>query len=186
MYCLFCVLMPDERAFRLHIKRMMENFTEKVVDAAQRELSVETANRIKSISDITVNLMKPEIIRFLSKFNACIDKHLGIPADLPLDDENQMQNTPDMDNFEMQCKKDIAELELVYKQQALMINHLKAELDLYDNELVAEAEVDMGMCDLYEEHFGEFNHSTSNIGSSDDTTIFNVLEHLHRSKTESN
>lgn len=169
--------MLDERAFRLHTKRMVENFTKNVVDAAQRELPAETANRIKSISEITLNLIKPEIIRFVSKFNALIDKYLSIPADLPMDDEKCLQNTPDMDNFELECKKDIEELELVYKQQALMLNHLKAELDLYDDGLMAEAEIDMGICDLYEENFGDFSNSSSTIGNSDNT-VSNVLGQL--------
>lgn len=170
------LMFSDERAFRLHTKRMVEKFTKNVVDAAQRELTVETANRIQSISDITLNLLKPEIIRFLSKFNALIDKHFGIPADLIIDEEKCLQNTPDMDSYEMQSKKDIAELELVYKQQALMINHLQAELDLYDSGLTAEAEIDMGMCDLFEENFSDFEDSSSN---SNTDSVANVLEQLN-------
>lgn len=168
--------MLDERAFRLHIKRMFEKFTKDVVDAAQRELTVETANRIKSISDITLNLIKPEIIRFLSKFNAQIDKHLGIPADLAIDDEKCLQNTPIMDDLELQCKKDIAESELVYKQQALMIKYLRAELDLYETELTPQAEIDMGMCDLFEENFSDFSNSSSS--NSMDNTVTSVLDQL--------
>lgn len=160
---------------------MVEKFTKNVNDAAQRELSVETANRIKSTSDVTLNLIKPEIIRFISKLNALIDKYFGIPADLVIDEEKRLQNTPDMDSLEMQCKKDIAELELVYKQQALMINQLKAELDLYDNELMAETEIDMGMCDLIEENFGDCRNrssiSNSNNNSSDNT-VTNAMERL--------
>lgn len=165
------LFMLDERAFRLHTKRMVEKFTQNVVDAAERELPAETALRIKSISDVTMNLIKPDIMRFLSKSNALIDKYLSIPADLIIDEEKCMQNTPDMDNYEMQCKKDFAELELVYKQQALMINHLKAELDLYDNELMAEAEIDMSMCDLLEENFGECDDSSGGGGDSINSSI---------------
>lgn len=188
LYILFYV--SDERAFRLHAKRVVENFTKNVVDAAERELPVETANRIKSVSDITMNLIRPEIIRFVSKFNSLIDKHLSIPPELPMSDEAELQNTADMDSYELQCKKDIEELELVYKQQAVMINHLKAELDLYDNDLMAEAETDLAMCDLFEENFGEFGNSmgsSNSIGNEcSDITVFNVLEHLNTAETLKN
>lgn len=150
---------------------MVEKFTKNVNDAAQRELPVETANRIKSISDVSLNLIKPEIIRFVSKSNALIDKYLSIPADLVIDEGKRTQNTPEMDNYEMQCKKDIAELELVYKQQALMINHLKAELVLYANELMTETEIDMGMCDLFETNFSDGSNSSDN-------TVANAMEQL--------
>lgn len=141
-------------AFRLHVKRMVDKFTKNVIDAAQRELTVETANKIKSIADVSSNLLKPEIIRFISKSNGLIDKHFSIPADLIIDEEKMLQNTPDMDHEEMQLKKEIAELELVYKQQELMIKHLKAELNVYDSGLMEETEMDMGMCDLFEANFG--------------------------------
>lgn len=175
-------IMLDERAFRLHTKRMVEKFTQNVVDAAERELPAETAQRIKLISDVTMNLIRPEIIRFLSILNALVDRYFAIPTDLVIDEEKCMQNTPDMDNFEQQCKKDLAELELVYKQQALMINHLKAELELYENELMAEAETDMGMCDLYEENFGDCSDGSgsSDINNSSiyNSTVANVLDEL--------
>lgn len=168
--------MLDERAFRLHIKQTLEKFIKNVIDAAQRELTAETANRIKSISNVTLNLIKPEIIRFLSKFNALTDKFFGIPADLSIDEEKLLQNTSDMDDYEMKCKKDIAELELVYKQQAIMINHLKAELDLYETgSVMAEADIDMSMCDLFEENFDDCD---SNSSGSDDP-VFNVLDQLN-------
>lgn len=163
---------------------MVEKFTKNVSEAAQRELSTETANRLKSVSDISLNLIKPEIIRFVSKFNALIDKYFSIPADLVIDEAKQTQNTPETDSYEMQCKKDIAELELVYKQQAHMINQLKAELDLYDDELMTEAELDMGMCDLFEKHFGDCSNSssTSSLSSctndSSDTLVINTMEQL--------
>lgn len=174
--------MLDERAFRLHTKRMVEKFTQNVIDAAERELPAETAQRIKSISDVTVNLIKPEIIRFISKFNALIDKYFSIPSDLVIDEDKCMQNTPDMDNYEKQCKKEFAESELVYKQQALMINHLKAEFELYDNVLMI-AETDMGMCDLFEKNFGDGSvsqgsGSDNNNSSIYDTTVASVLEEL--------
>lgn len=138
---------------------MVEKFTQNVIEAAERELPVETAQRIKSISEVTMNLIKPEIIRFLSKLNALIDKYLSIPSDLIIDEEKCLQNTPDMDSYEAECKKDLVALEKAYKQQMLMMNLLKAELELYDGELIAEAEIDMEMCNLYEQHFGDCNDS---------------------------
>lgn len=135
---------------------MVDKFTENVIDAAQRELTVETANKIKSLASNALNLIKPETVKFLSKVNALIDKNLTIPPSVPIG-ENNLQNTPDMDDYERKCKEDIAELELAYKQQAYMMEHLKKELSFYDNELVAEAEIDDEMCKLFESNFTESN-----------------------------
>lgn len=135
---------------------MVEKFTNSVIDAAQRELTVETAAKIKSMSDNVLNLIKPETIKLLSKLNALIDKHFSIPDNLPLA-ENILQNTPAMDDYEDQCKKEIAEMELVYKQQAVMISHLKSELELYDTKLDAEAHIDLGMCEVFERINGDSN-----------------------------
>lgn len=145
--------------FRLHTKRMVEKFTNNVIDAAQRELTVETANKIQSLTDDSLNLVKPETIKILSKFNALIDKNFTIPTNVSMG-ENSLQNTPAMDDYEKECKKEIAELERVYKQQAIMMSHLMAELELYDNsQLVEEAEIDMGICELFENNFTDSNFS---------------------------
>lgn len=141
---------------------MVDKFTENVIDAAQRELSVETANKIQSLANNALNLIKPETVKFLSKINAQIDKHLTIPESVPIG-ENNLQNTPDMDDYERKCKEDIAELELVYKQQAVMIAHLSKELEFYDKELVTEAEIDSEMCDLFENNFTESNFNAELI-----------------------
>lgn len=155
---LLCVF-SDERMFRLHTKRMVEKFTNNVIDAAQRELTVETANKIQSLTDDSLNLVKPETIKILSKFNALIDKNFTIPTNVSMG-ENSLQNTPAMDDYEKECKKEIAELERVYKQQAIMMSHLMAELELYDNsQLVEEAEIDMGICELFENNFTDSNFS---------------------------
>lgn len=157
-HVLLCVF-SDERMFRLHTKRMVEKFTNNVIDAAQRELTVETANKIQSLTDDSLNLVKPETIKILSKFNALIDKNFTIPTNVSMG-ENSLQNTPAMDDYEKECKKEIAELERVYKQQAIMMSHLMAELELYDNsQLVEEAEIDMGICELFENNFTDSNFS---------------------------
>lgn len=131
---------------------MVEKFTSKVIDAAQRELTVEMANKINALGGSAMNLIKPETIKFLSKTNMLIDKHLTIPETVSVG-KDSLQNTPDMDDYERQCKKDIADLELVYKQQAVMMNYLAKEKELYDTKLMEEAAIDMGMCDLYENNF---------------------------------
>lgn len=152
--CDFICWISDERLFRLHCKRMVDKFTENVIDAAQKEFTVETANKIKSFAGNALNLIKPETVKLLSKTNVLIDKYFTISPSIPIG-ENSLQNTPEMDDYERKCKEDIAELELVYKQQAIMMEHLSKELAFYDKELVAEAEIDNEMCNLFEMHFTE-------------------------------
>lgn len=140
----------------MHCKRVVDKFTENVIDAAQRELTVETANKIKSLGSNALNLLKPETVRFLSKINALIDKHMTIPMNVPIG-VNNLQNMPEMDDYERKCKEDIAELESVFKQQSIMMAYLTEELKFYDNELIAEAESDNEMCNLFENNFTESN-----------------------------
>lgn len=153
-----------ERLFRLHCKRRVDKFANNVIEAAQRELTVETANKIKSLESNALNLIKPETIKILSKTNALIDKHFTIPETLPIDGDS-LQNTPDMDDFERKFKQDIADLELVYKQQAVMMNYLAKEKELYDTKLMEEAEIDMRMCDLFESTFTNSNSTDSNLNA---------------------
>lgn len=153
----------DERLFRMHCKRMAEKFTNSVIDAAQRELTVETANKIKSLAGNTLNLIKPETIKLLSKTNTLIDKHFTIPETLPLSSENMLQNRPEMNDYGRKCEQDIAEIELVYKQQAIMMNHLLKEKELYDTKLMEEAQIDMSMCDLFEKHFSDSTTNTEDV-----------------------
>lgn len=155
---------PGERLFRLHCKRMVDKFANNVIEAAQRELTVETANKIKSLESNALNLIKPETIKILSKTNALIDKNFTIPETLPIDGDS-LQNTPDMDDFERKFKQDIADLELVYKQQAVMMNYLVKEKELYDTKLMEEAEIDMRMCDLFESTFTNSNSTDSNLNA---------------------
>lgn len=138
----------------MHCRRVVDKFTENVIDAAQRELTVETANKIKSLGSNALNLLKPETVRFLSKVNALIDKHMTIPMNVPIG-ANNLQNMPEMDDYERKCKEDIAELESVFKQQAVMMAYLAEELKFYDNELIGEAETDNEMCNLFENNFTE-------------------------------
>lgn len=152
----------DEKLFRLHCKRVVDKFTNNVIEAAQRELTVETAMQIRSLSANSLNLIKPETIKFLSKTNALIDKHFTIPETLPIEN-NTLQNTPAVDDFEKDCKKNIAELELVYKQQAIMMNHLLKEKELYDTKLMEQALIDQSMCDLYENNFTNSNFNAEMV-----------------------
>lgn len=157
----------DEKLFRLHCKKLTEKFTNAVIDAAQRNLTVEIANRIKSMSSNAMNLIKPETVKLLTKINGQIDKHFTIPANVPIG-ESSLQNTPDMDDFERSCQKEIARMELIYKQQAIMMNHFKKEMELYDN-LIEEANVDMAMCDIFENNFTESNFNAEIIDNVIDT-----------------
>lgn len=152
----------DEKLFRLHCKRVVDKFTNNVIEAAQRELTVETAMQIRSLSTNALNLIKPETIKFLSKTNALIDKNFTIPETLPIEN-NTIQNTPTVDEFEKNCKKNIAELEMVYKQQAIMMNHLLKEKELYDTKLMEQALIDQNMCDLYDNNFSESNFNAEMV-----------------------
>lgn len=138
---MFFVSLSDEKLFRAHCKKLIDKFTDNVIEAAERKITMET-DQLKSFASNALNLIKPETIKFLSKTNALIDRHLSIPLNLPVEENYSLQNTPDMDDYEMKCKKDIAEMEKVYKQQSYMIKCLKKELQIYDEKLMDVTNVD--------------------------------------------
>lgn len=154
MYVLLCHFAPVETMFRLHTKKMIEKFTSDVITSAQKEFTVETANNIKTFAENdAVKLIKPETVKLLQRMNAYVDRMFSIPPSIPIG-EYCLQNTPEMDEYEKKCKMDIAELERVYKQQAIMMNHLRKESEMYvSSGLLQEAEIDMNMCDMFESNF---------------------------------
>lgn len=157
----FFVSFSDEKLFRAHCKKLIDKFTNNVIDAAQREITMET-DQFKSFANNSLNLIKPETVKFLSKANALIDKHLAIPSNLPVEDNYRLQNTPDMDDYEMKCKKDIADLEKLYKQQTYMINSLKKELEIYDDKIIDVAEADQLMLSSLEKYLEDNTESNLN------------------------
>lgn len=148
----------------MHTKRMLEKFTNSVIETVKRDLDDETAARIQTLSNQALNIIKPETIKFLSKFNALIDKNFAIPAHLPIG-EHELQNTLEMDDYEKQVKKEIADLELIYKQQAVLMNRLMCEKKLYDTELIGEVESDMASCNIVENNFVDSNASAELVES---------------------
>ncbi|XP_031633979.1 uncharacterized protein LOC116347522 [Contarinia nasturtii] len=147
-----------ETMFRLHCKKMIEKFSNDVISSAQKEFTVETANNIKSFAEKdAMKLIKPETVKLLLRANSYIDKVFTIPPSVPVG-ENFLQNTPEMDEYENKCKLEIAELDLVYKQQAIMMNYLQKELEMYDSSgLIEESEIDMSMCDMFDNNFTDTN-----------------------------
>lgn len=148
---------------------MIDKFTEDAIEGTKKEITVETANQMKSFSGIAFNLIKPETIKFLSKINTLVDKYFTIPSNLPIGG-NGLQNTPDMDDYEKKCKEEIAELEKVYKQQEVMMRQMKDELKFYEQQILEEVQIDMQMSEMFEENFKESKFK--------EDTIDNVVEIL--------
>lgn len=119
-------------------------------------MAQEEVAKIKEMAAKSLDLIKPETTKMLSKINALVDKHFTVP-DTVLFGESNLSNTPDMGDYEKTCKQDIAEYEKIYKQQAIMIAKLKKELALYDEKLLQEAQIDNGMCELFENNFTQSN-----------------------------
>lgn len=135
-----------------------------MIDAAQRDITIDTT-QLKSFASNSLNLIKPETVKFLSKTNALIDKHFAIPPNLPIEDNN-LQNTPDMNDYEVTLKKNLAEAEMVYKQQSYFMSLLKKEMELYDEKLMDVAKVDDGIIGAYEKYFADDNLTEDAIDST--------------------
>lgn len=165
LFC--CLCFSDEKLFRAHCKKLIDKFTNNVIDAAQRDITIDTT-QLESFANNSMNLIKPETVKFLSKTNALIDKHFAIPPNLPTqcDEDNNLQNTPDMDDYELKCKKDIAELEMVYKQQSYFASILRKELELYDEKLMDVVKVDDGIIGAYEKYFADANAGEETIDAA--------------------
>lgn len=129
-----------------------------MIDSAQKDLSVETARKLRSAAENSMQLTKPYLIKMFLRTNALFEKYFRIPDHISIDDSiDKNQNSCEMDRYEQECKEKIAELELVHKQQAVMLKQLNAEMEFYDQKLMEDAIIDNNLCDLFEENLANIN-----------------------------
>lgn len=147
-----------ESALRLQVKNDVRKFAGDVIEQTKDKVTVETASKLMSLVDNINLLIKPEIVAFLSKQNATIEKYFGIPKNVPITELGNLQDSAEIDEYEARLKERMVELEKIYKQQAIMMLYLSKENELYQQ--FADIGTDAELCDLFENNFVRSKNET--------------------------
>lgn len=152
---------------------MIQMFFDGLIASAQKECTVEMANKMKELSKNYMQIIKLDLNELIRTFDGKVDKYLSIPANVtgsgPIAGKAAALSD-DVDGAEKAVIKRLEELEMVYKQQALLLRKLQAELEFYYAVMDDQAEVDDGLCTLVE------NNMQENSNELDDSE--RILEHL--------
>lgn len=130
----------------------MKQYTENVIKGLDKELTVDQANRITSIGDKCLDLAKPNVNLLFHRIGSLVDKHMGIPDAVSIESASDVEpNTNEANLAEMYAREQLDALDKSFIQQQIMLEALKMESDHYDNVLMPQMEVDMQLCDLFEQ-----------------------------------
>lgn len=147
-----------ESALRLQLKNDIRKFAGDVIEQTKDKVTVQTASKLMSVTEDINLLIKPEIVTFLSKQNATIEKYFGIPKNVPITELGDLQNSAEIDEYEARLMEQMAELEKIYKQQAIMMLYLSKENELYQQ--FADIGSDAELCDSFENNFSRSKNET--------------------------
>lgn len=147
-----------ESTLRLQVKNDIRKFAGDVIEQTKDKVTVETASKLMSVVDDINVLIKPEIVAFLSKQNATIEKYFGIPKNVPITELGNLQDSAEIDEYEARLKGRMAALEKIYKQQAVMMLYMSKENELYQQ--FADIGSDAELCDLFENNFVRSENKT--------------------------
>lgn len=150
-------------------------FFDGLIASAQKDCTVELANKMQELSNNYMQIIKVDLHELIRAFDAKVDKFLSIPAGVtgsgPI--AGQIAAISDgVDGAEKAANKRLEELEMVYKQQALLLRKLRAELEFYDAVMDDQAEIDDGLCSLVEKCMQE---NSNELDGNE-----RILEHLSK------
>lgn len=138
------------------------------------------ARRIQDLSDNYMKIIKPDLVELNRTFAEKVDKYLSNPLNEMVMDHGvgagQVAAVCDDDaddTDENALNGRINELETVYKQQAILMQKLRAELEFYNTVMNVQAEIDDGLCLLIE------NYMQDSASASELDGAERILEHLN-------
>lgn len=156
---------------------MIQLFFDGIIRSAEKKCTVEMAQQIRDLSNNYMKIIKIHLTRLIRAFDEKVDKFLTIPMEMTphrLGTEYDIAvcdgNAANAE--ENALKEHIDELETVYKQQAILLSKLRAELEFYDTIMNVQAEIDDGLCILVE------NYMQLNGNELDGDE--RILEHLNK------
>lgn len=153
---------------------MIRSFVGSIIDGAQKECTVEMARKIRDLSKNYMQIIKVDLGELIRTFDEKVDKYLSIPAELTVHSTGagEVAAVCDVkDSEENALNERIDELETVYKQQAILMQKLRAELEFYQTVMDEQAEIDDGLCLLVEKYIQD--------DVSEPNTDERILEHLN-------
>lgn len=152
--------------FREDLEEVVNHLTEQII--RRRDFEPETVTKLQDITKNTSNIVKHEIIDFLKDQDNLIEKYFSIPDNVPLvRQENGVDYTNIDESTEQELTDRVEKLKLVYKQQILLANKLKQELEYYQETVDEQCDIDDKLCDLIEQNLTE-------VGLQDEVAALNI------------
>lgn len=155
---------------------MIGLFFDGIIKGAQKECTVEMAHKIQDLSKNCMQIIKLDLADLNRTFDEKVDKYLSIPTNVTVYGMGAGQvvvvcdaNAADAEENALNDR--IAELETVHKQQAILLQKLRPELEFYNTVMDVQAEIDDGLCVLVEKYMQD----TANESDGDER----ILEHLN-------
>lgn len=134
---------------------MIQSFFSSIVESAQKECTVEMARKIQNLSDNYMQIIKLDLVKLNRTFDEKVDKYFTIPMNVTVhgvsgDRDAAVCDSDAADANENTLNERVDELETVYKQQAILSQRIRAELEFYNTVMDVQAEIDDGLCFLVE------------------------------------
>lgn len=133
--------------------RIIRSYFASIIESAKKEINVETARKIQALADNSAQIIKLDLTSLNRAFAEKVDRYLSVSArDHGLSDTRSVSaGSNGASNAEESTLRDrIDELEMVHKQQAILLQKLRAELEFYTTTMDDQAEIDNGLCLLVE------------------------------------
>lgn len=136
---------------------MIQLFFDGIIESAEKKCTVEMAHQIRNLTKNYMQIIKLHLTRLIRAFDEKVDKFLTIPMEmtphrLGAEHVDAVYDVNAANAEENALKEHIDELETVYKQQAILLGKLRAELEFYDTVMDVQAEIDDGLCILVENY----------------------------------
>lgn len=137
---------------------MLKKYTDEIIATLDRDLSEDQKNRIRAVAEKSFDSVKPETKLLFHRIGAITDKYLSIPENVSIESGTSDEpNTEDANLKENVVRERLTELDSVYMQQQIMLEALNKENEHYDEVLLPQAEVDMQLCNVFEQHLANNN-----------------------------
>lgn len=137
------------------------------------------ARKIQNLSENYIQIIKLDLVKLNRTFDEKVDKYFTIPMDMTVHGVSgcrvaavcNSDGGATADANENTLNERIDELETVYKQQAILSQRIRAELEFYNAVVDVQAEIDDGLCFLVEKYIQD---NCTGINSDE-----RILKHLN-------
>lgn len=146
---LFHLNFADEKLIRSYLKNRIKKICEQFIKKNETELSVEKARELRQFAETFTDAADPELNELIKDFNRIVDRYLTVPSNVPLYyDIYQKEKILPVAGSSQEREEHLKMLQKIYKQQKILQEMLKNELEFEKETLSREKEIDSELIEL--------------------------------------